>query len=260
QHACSTLIFTGRRLIAELDEGGFLTVFSSLLPACGPLGHDISQLRTAYSRTTFTEDQLVSSTDPFRQFHAWFQEALTCKEVAEANAVCVSTVGEDGRPSSRMVLMKGYSKEEGFKFYTNLKSRKAREVAANPAVCLLFYWAPLHRQVRIEGTAEQMSDEASARYFSTRPRESQLSAVVSPQSERISSREELEETHRELSRVYSDSSVDIPKPEHWGGFRVWPHSVEFWQGQSTRLHDRIVFERERDNEGSGNWTIHRLAP
>ena len=222
------------------------------------LEKDISQLRTAYSRTTFTEGQLASSTDPFTQFHAWFQEALACKEIAEVNAVCVSTVSEDGQPSSRMVLMKGYSKEEGFKFYTNLQSRKARELAANPSVCLLFYWPPLHRQVRIEGRAEQLSDEAAAEYFSTRPRQSQLSAAASPQSQRISSRKELEERHRELSELHSDPSVKIPKPEHWGGFRVWPHSVEFWQGQSSRLHDRIVFERQ--NEDSDSWTTHRLAP
>lgn len=224
------------------------------------LEQDISQLRTAYSRTTFTEDQLVSSTDPFQQFHAWFQDALSCEEITEANAVCVSTVDKDGRPSSRMVLMKGYSKEEGFKFYTNLESRKAREMAGNPEVCLLFYWPPLHRQVRIEGMAEHIGEEAAAQYFSTRPRQSQLSAVVSHQSTRISSRKDLEERHRELAQVYSDPTVDIPKPEHWGGYRVKPRCVEFWQGQSTRLHDRIVFERGTDDAESDSWTVHRLAP
>ena len=218
---------------------------------------DISQLRTAYSRTTFTEDKLVSSNNPFEQFHAWFQEALACQEIAEANAVCVSTVGEGGRPSSRMVLMKGYSEHEGFKFYTNLRSRKAREMEGNPEVCMLFYWPPLHRQVRIEGRAERVSDEIAHQYFSTRPRPSQLSAIVSPQSERIASREELEEKHRELSEMYSDPNLDIPKPDHWGGFRVQPRWVEFWQGQSTRLHDRIVFEREDESD---KWTIYRLAP
>ena len=221
------------------------------------LERDISQLRTAYSRTTFTEDKLVSSSNPFEQFHAWFQDALACREISEANAVCVSTVGEGGRPSSRMVLMKGYSEEEGFKFYTNLRSRKAREIEGNGEVCMLFYWPPLHRQVRIEGRAELVSEETAQQYFSTRPRLSQLSAVVSPQSERISGREELEERHRELSEMYSDPAVDIPKPDHWGGFRVRPRWVEFWQGQSTRLHDRIVFERE---DSSDQWTIHRLAP
>ena len=218
------------------------------------LQRDISQLRMAYSRTTFTEDQLASSTNPFEQFHAWFQEALACREIAEANAVCVSTVGASGRPSSRMVLMKGYSEEEGFKFYTNLDSRKAKDIAGNSEVCLLFYWPPLHRQIRIEGTADRVSEETAQQYFSTRPRQSQLSAVASPQSQRISSREELEEKHKEFSRLYPDL---IPKPEHWGGYRVQPRLMEFWQGQSTRLHDRIVFEKE---DGSDKWTTYRLAP
>ena len=156
------------------------------------LQHDISQLRTAYSRTTFTEDQLVSATNPFEQFHDWFQQALACEKIAEANAMCLSTVSEAGRPSSRMVLMKGYSEDEGFKFYTNLQSRKAREIASNAEISLLFYWPPLHRQVRIEGTADSVSNETAHEYFSTRPRLSQLSAVVSPQSQRITSRNELE--------------------------------------------------------------------
>ena len=226
-------------------------------PSSATLEHDISQLRTAYSSTTFTEDQLVSTTNPFEQFHAWFQEALSCKEIAEANAVCLSTVSATGRPSSRMVLMKGYSEEEGFKFYTNLDSRKAREMASNPRVCLLFYWPPLHRQVRIEGSVDRITDEKAQEYFSTRPRLSQLSAVASPQSQRIQSRDELEELHTELSSKYSDTSVSIPKPDHWGGYSVRPTTVEFWQGQSTRLHDRIVFERE---EGSEEWIVYRLAP
>lgn len=221
------------------------------------LPRDISQLRTAYSRTTFTEDQLVSSTNPFHQFHAWFQEALSCKDIAEANAMCLSTVSEQGRPSSRMVLMKGYSEDEGFKFYTNLNSRKAREMNNNPEVSLLFYWPPLHRQVRIEGVVDRISDKKACEYFSTRPRLSQLSALVSPQSQRIESRAELEERHVQMSREYLDESVLIPKPDHWGGYKVQPRMVEFWQGQSTRLHDRIVFEKV---EGSESWTIYRLAP
>lgn len=199
----------------------------------------------------------MSSTNPFHQFHAWFQEALSCKEIAEANAMCLGTVSEQSRSSSRMVLMKGYSEEEGFKFYTNLNSRKAKEMANNPEVSLLFYWPPLHRQVRIEGTVDRVSNEKAVEYFSTRPRLSQLSALASPQSQCIESRAELEERHAQLSREYSDESVPIPKPDHWGGYKVKPRIVEFWQGQSTRLHDRIVFEKV---EGSENWTIYRLAP
>lgn len=223
------------------------------------LQRDISQLRTAYSHTTFTEDQLVSVTNPFDQFHAWFQEALACEEIAEANAMSVSTVSEDGRPSSRMVLMKGYSEEDGFKFYTNLHSRKAKEMEKNPSVSLLFYWAPQHRQVRIEGWAERIDEESACQYFNTRPRPSQLSAIASPQSQPIESRDELEERLEEISRKYSDTSVTIPKPDYWGGFRVCPSSVEFWQGQSTRLHDRIVFVNEKQ-DGLDKWTVHRLAP
>jgi pyridoxamine 5'-phosphate oxidase len=221
------------------------------------LQRDISQLRTTYSHTTFREDQLVSTTNPFHQFHAWFQEVLSCKEIAEANAMCVSTVSEEGSPSSRMVLMKSYSEEEGFVFYTNLNSRKAREMERNPNVSLLFYWPPLHRQVRIDGTVDRISEQKACEYFSTRPRLSQLSAVASPQSQRIQSRDELEERHGQLSRLYSDESVSIPKPDYWGGYKVLPRTVEFWQGQSTRLHDRIVFQKE---DGLDEWTIHRLAP
>ena len=221
------------------------------------LQRDISQMRRTYSRTTFREAQLVSTTNPFHQFHAWFQEALGCKEIAEANAMCVSTASEGCIPSSRMVLMKGYSEEEGFMFYTNLNSRKAKEIEQNPKVSLLFYWPPLHRQVRIEGTVDRISEQKAREYFSTRPRLSQLSAVASPQSQRIQSREVLEERHEQLSRIYSDESIPIPKPDHWGGYKVLPKIVEFWQGQSTRLHDRIVFRKE---EGLDEWTVHRLAP
>ena len=230
---------------------------SSEASTSASLHHDISQLRTAYSRTIFTEDQLVSTTNPFHQFHAWFQEALSCKEMVEPNSVCLGTVSEQGKPSSRMVLMKGYSQEEGFIFYANLQSRKASDMASNSEVCLLFYWAPLHRQVRIEGTVSRLSEEKAREYFSTRPRLSQLSALASPQSQRIASRDELEERHAELRKQYSDESVKIPKPDHWGGYHVWPQMFEFWQGQSTRLHDRIIFEMK---DGSDEWTIHRLAP
>lgn len=230
---------------------------SDPVPSSNALQRDISQLRTAYSHCTFTEDQLVSFTNPFEQFHAWFEEALGCREIAEANAMSVSTVSETGRPSSRMVLMKGYSVEEGFKFYTNVHSRKAREMEKNPSVSLLFYWPQLHRQVRIEGWVDQIEDEKVCEYFSTRPRPSQLSAIASPQSQPIQSRDELVEKLEELSRKYSDMSVPVPKPEHWGGYRVHPRTIEFWQGQSTRLHDRIVFEKK---DGSEEWTVYRLAP
>lgn len=214
---------------------------------------DISQLRTPYSTSFFTEDQLVSRTNPFKQFHAWFQLVLECDQISEPNAVSISTATKDGRPSSRMVLMKSYS-ERGFTFFTNYRSRKGRELEENPNAALLFYWPPLHQQVRIEGTVQMLPEEESTEYFHSRPRESQISAVVSPQSEQIPNRGVLEAKHWEL--VEKDD-LPIPRPQNWGGYLLIPTLFEFWQGQSNRLHDRIVFMKD---EGSETWTLKRLAP
>ena len=219
------------------------------------LQKDISQIRKPYSRTVFTEDQLVSHTSPYLQFHAWFEEALKCSDIAEPNAMCLSTVNKEGQPSSRVVLMKSYSEEDGITFYTNSTSRKGRDMMDNKHICLLFYWPPMHRQVRIEGTVSRMSEEKAKEYFSSRPRASQISAMVSPQSKPIASREQLDRMHAELCQKYSDESVPIPKPDSWGGYIVHPNMFEFWQGQSTRLHDRIVFQKDADE-----WAISRLAP
>lgn len=231
------------------------TTARSMSASSTSLQKDISQIREPYSRTVFTEDQLVSRTNPYLQFHAWFEEALKCTVIAEPNAMCLSTVDKEGRPSSRVVLMKKYSEEDGITFYTNLTSRKARDMTNNRHVCLLFYWPPLHRQVRIEGTVSLLSEEKAEEYFSSRPRASRISAMASPQSKPITSREQLDRMHAELCQEYSDESVPIPKPDFWGGYVVHPNMFEFWQGQSTRLHDRIVFQR--DTEG---WAIGRLAP
>ena len=226
------------------------TVFTGM---ASPLEEvDVSQRRRPYSSTVFTEDQLVSQTDPFRQFHAWFQDVLDRPDVLEPQAVCLSTCTSDGKPSSRMVLMKRYS-EDGFVFFSNHGSRKGIQLAENPNACLLFFWPSVHRQVRIEGTVGRLSEEESTAYFNSRPRSSQISAAVSPQSSVITGRTELERKHQELMESYPEGGV--PKPAAWGGYLLSPVMFEFWQGQSNRLHDRIVFSKE-----SGLWTLKRLAP
>lgn len=217
---------------------------------------DLSQRRSAYSSTTFTEDQLVSHTNPFVQFHAWFQEALKCEAIVEPQAVCVSTCTKDGKPSSRVVLMKNYS-DGGFIFYSNYNSRKGRELSENPLASMLFYWPPLYRQVRIEGEVHRIPDEDSIRYFHSRPYASQISAALSLQSQEIPSRDMLEQKHRELSEKYPADGPPIPKPPEWGGYVLTPVLFEFWQGQSTRLHDRIVFQKDGNSE---DWKLKRLGP
>jgi pyridoxamine-phosphate oxidase len=156
-----------------------------------------------------------------------------------------------------MVHLNGYSKEEGFRFYSKLDGQKAKEMACNPKVCLLFYWSPLHRQIRIQGKVDRVSQEAECQVFSMMPRPNQISTVVSLEGELIHSHEELEMKYQEVVDKYSDLSVSIPKPDCWGGYQVQPRTVEFWQGQSTWVDDRIVFERK---DGSDEWAVHRLPP
>ncbi|XP_064389385.1 pyridoxine/pyridoxamine 5'-phosphate oxidase-like [Halichondria panicea] len=216
-------------------------------------GADVSQLRTAYNVDTFTEDQLTSHTDPFQQFHSWFQEAL--ESIPEPQAMCISTATRDGRPSSRMVLMKKYD-QDGFRFYTNYLSRKGCELTDNPNACILFYWEKLHRQVRIEGKVQRLSEEESISYFSTRPRPSQASACASMQSTTVTSRRELEEKMQSILELYP-KGTPIPKPDYWGGYVLVPDMFEFWHGQSSRLHDRIVFTKD---EQTGIWERKRLSP
>lgn len=216
----------------------------------------ISEIRAAYSPTVFTEDQLVSRTDPFLQFSNWFQDALNCKSIEEATAVCLSTCSAAGKPSSRVVLLKSYS-SDGFVFYTNFLSRKGCEIEENPFATMLFYWAPLHRQIRIEGHVTKVSEEVAGAYFSTRPRQSQLSAWASDQSKEVNSREELDARYASVAAQYSDPTVPIPKPPYWGGYCLVPRVMEFWQGQSNRLHDRILFTFD---EARRMWTVKRLYP
>jgi pyridoxamine 5'-phosphate oxidase len=191
--------------------------------------------------------------DPLRQFLSWFAEAEAAG-LRMPEAAAVATASADGAPSVRMVLVKQFD-ERGFVFFTNYAGRKGRELAANPRAALLFYWDPLGRQVRIEGPVEQTSAEETAAYARSRPRGSQLSALASPQSERIDSRETLERRVEELEAQYGEG--ELPVPEWWGGFRLAIESIEFWQQRNDRLHDRLLYRR---GGTGGAWVIERLAP
>ncbi len=190
--------------------------------------------------------------DPLRQFAAWFKEAVEA-DVRIPEAMALATASAAGRPSVRMVLMKGYD-ERGFVFFTHYASPKGRELTANPQAALLFYWDPLGRQVRLEGSAEPTSPEETAAYVRSRPAGSQLSALASPQSQILTSREQLERRVGELEARYQ--AGELPLPEDWGGFRVRPETFEFWQNREDRLHDRLRYTRRP----GGAWRVARLAP
>jgi pyridoxamine 5'-phosphate oxidase len=210
----------------------------------------LADLRKDYSLAGLAEKDLAR--DPFRQFDKWFQEAEAAKLV-EPNAMTLATATRDGRPSARTVLLKGVD-GRGFVFYTNFESRKGRELEASPRATLLFPWLALERQVTIEGTVTKVSREEAEAYFHTRPLLSQLGAWVSQQSSVISGRKVLEDSMKELEKKYAGAVV--PLPPQWGGYRVAPETVEFWQGRRSRLHDRLRFRRESD----GGWTVERLSP
>lgn len=197
-------------------------------------------------------DEADVDPDPFRQFRAWFAEAEAAR-LYQPDAMTLATATADGRPSARQVLLRG-ADERGFPFFTNYDSRKAAELAANPRAALLLFWAELHRQVRVEGRVEVVSAEESDAYFGTRPRGSQLSAWASPQSEVIAGRAVLEQTVAEIARRFEGGPV--PRPPRWGGYRVVPDVVEFWQGRENRLHDRLCYRRRPE----GGWHVVRLAP
>lgn len=211
-----------------------------------PIGKDLHHKRRNYTKHDLTEKKI--SPNPFEQFGWWLQEASE-SQLIEPNAMTLSTATSEGKPSSRIVLLKAFD-ENGFIFYTNYHSRKGRELNENPNAALLFFWDILERQIRIEGTIEKIEAPLSEKYFSERPYESKLSAIVSEQSAEIPSREFLEDRLQALKE-----SGEITRPEHWGGYLVKPSYFEFWQGRASRLHDRIVYHLENNA-----WKIKRLAP
>ncbi len=210
----------------------------------------LADLRKDYSLAGLLEKDLAR--DPFRQFEKWFQEAQAAKLV-EPNAMTLSTATRDGRPSARTVLLKGLD-GRGFVFYSNYDSRKGRELSENARASLLFHWVALERQVVVEGAVTRLPREESEAYFHARPRASQLGAWVSQQSSIITDRTVLEETMKALEKKYA--GLEVPLPPNWGGYRVAPEAVEFWQGRRSRLHDRLRYRREK----SGDWIVERLAP
>lgn len=209
----------------------------------------IADLRKDYSRANLTEADV--DPDPIRQFSTWFRQALDA-DIPEANAMSVATVGADGRPSARILLIKDVD-SAGFTWFSNYASRKGRDLDAHPYAALLFYWVGLERQVRIEGRVEKLSAAQSDAYFQSRPLKSRLAAIASAQSEPVASREALEQRFADAEAVYGEQPV---RPAHWGGYRLAPDRIEFWQGRPSRLHDRILYTRQAD----GAWRRERLQP
>jgi pyridoxamine 5'-phosphate oxidase len=219
---------------------------------------DLARLRREYADHGIEVTQFTA--DPIAQFGRWFADLSIGVQKSdtlsfEPNAMVLSTADRSGRPSSRTVLLKGYG-TEGFTFFTNLNSRKATEITLNPQVCLLFPWYPLHRQVIIGGTAEQLAAAASDEYFAGRPRGAQLGAWASDQSAELSDRDRLEDRYAEYDRQFPGV---VPRPPNWGGVRVVPETVEFWQGRASRLHDRLEYRRE-PGAGTDAWRLRRLYP
>ncbi|GLH15055.1 hypothetical protein R5R35_001044 [Gryllus longicercus] len=229
---------------------------------------DVGEMRKKYKdhSDAFTENDLEAK-EPIGQFKSWFDHACKNAGEYEANAMILSTASKDGTPSCRPVLLKGFG-PEGFMFFTNYQSRKARDLDENPKAALTFFWNTLQRVIRVEGSVEKVPSSVSEKYFHSRPRPSQIGACASNQSEVIAGRAVLIGKANELNTQYPEGT-DIPCPHFWGGYLVVPHSVEFWQGQSDRLHDRIKFRQKKPGEepdgnilhaGEGNWVFERLAP
>ena len=211
----------------------------------------LADLRKTYAQRTLSEADVLP--DAVQQFRQWLDEALAA-ELDEPTALTLSTVSATGQPSSRVVLLKGLPDDAGFLFYTNYDSRKGQELARQPLAALNFFWPGLERQVRVEGRIEKAPESLSTEYFQSRPRSSQIGAWASPQSQVIESREALEARETEVAEGFGDQAP-LPRPAHWGGYILRPTRLEFWQGRPSRLHDRIVYERE----GSA-WKRSRLAP
>ena len=212
---------------------------------------DLSNYRKSYEKSELLEENIPE--DPINLFNRWFHETEDFGGVDEVNAMTVATIGLDGFPKARVVLLKKFN-EEGFIFYTNYNSEKGKAIQQNPNICLSFFWTSLERQVIIKGIAEKTINAVSDNYFASRPDGSKLGAIVSPQSEVIPNREFLETNLKKLEQEFE--STEIERPKHWGGFLVRPVEVEFWQGRANRLHDRIRYQLQSDF----NWKMDRLAP
>lgn len=210
----------------------------------------IADLRREYSAQSLLETDVAAN--PVTQFNNWWQQALA-SEIDEVNAMTVATASADGIPSARIILLKGFD-DKGFVFFTNYKSYKAMHLEENPKACLVFFWKELERQVRITGMVKKVAQEESNEYFQSRPKASRIGALASPQSMVIENRQWIDETYLNLLEKYKEK--DPQRPAHWGGYRVQPVVVEFWQGRPSRLHDRIQYTLEANS----NWKIERLAP
>lgn len=211
--------------------------------------HDLAQMRKSYEQAQL--DVAHVSRDPMEQFHKWFDEAVRAKAL-EPNAMTLATVGAEGRPSTRVLLLKG-ADAEGLVWFTNFQSRKGQDLASHPVAAMQFFWPELERVVRIEGAVEKVPDAESDAYYRSRPLGSRIGAWASPQSQVLASREALEQTWQARQAELGDEPA---RPPHWGGYRLKPDHWEFWQGRPSRLHDRITFDRQAD----GSWLIQRLAP
>jgi len=215
-----------------------------------PRQRSVAELRRDYAQAALSEQDAAD--EPLQQFRQWFEQACEA-DLPEPNAMTLATADANGRPSARIVLLKGFD-ERGFTFYTNYRSQKGRQLEANPWAALVFWWAELERQVRIEGRVGKTSASESDAYFQSRPYDSQLGAWASQQSEPLTSRRTLEQAYRQLQAQYAQGPV--PRPTFWGGFRLSPDTLEFWQGRASRLHDRIRYRWT----APGDWIKERLAP
>lgn len=214
------------------------------------MSYSIADMRKDYKLASLSEENVAI--DPTKQFEIWWQEAVN-SQIEEVNAMTLATSSTDGIPSARIVLLKGFD-EQGFSFYTNYDSFKGQQLSENPRACLVFFWKELERQVRITGLVKKLSEDTSDRYFNSRPEASRVGAIASPQSQVIENREWLENKVLETSETLNEKQLQ--RPRHWGGYLVQPICIEFWQGRSSRLHDRIQYTLQEN----GKWKIERLAP